>query len=115
MQSGIAVAKAGNDAEPITLVQMQAQAEKLAQKLAVGSNAAKLVAIEPFGPGFVQHWQLPNGLQIAIAADARAPLVAVHTWMRVGSAHETTGKTGLAHLMEHLMFKATRTRRGRRV
>ncbi len=112
MHSEIAAPKPGHEAQPVTLAQMQAQAEALAQKLAAGSNAAKLVEIQAFGPGFVQHWQLPNGLQIAIAADADAPLVAVHTWVRVGSAYETAGKTGLAHLMEHLMFKATRTRAG---
>lgn len=63
------------------------------------------------GPYPVSLWQLPNGLRVALAPDPAVKTVAVHTWVRVGSADEQPGKTGLAHLFEHLMFKATRTHR----
>lgn len=73
------------------------------------SKDLTLVDVQPFGAGAVQHWQLANGLHVLLAPDASAPLVAVHTWVKVGSAAEVPGKTGLAHLMEHLMFKSTKT------
>ncbi|MBN1611850.1 MAG: insulinase family protein, partial [Polyangiaceae bacterium] len=50
---------------------------------------------------------LQNGLQILLCAHHAAPVVAYHTWYRVGSRHERESKTGLAHLFEHLMFNET--------
>jgi len=50
---------------------------------------------------------LPNGLNILLLEDHQAPVIAYHTWFRVGSRHEKPGKTGLAHLFEHLMFNET--------
>ncbi len=70
----------------------------------------RLVGVLPFGAGVVEHWQLANGLQVLLAADAQVPVVAVQSWLAVGSADEAGGKTGLAHLFEHLMFKSTQTR-----
>ena len=59
----------------------------------------------PFGTAlFVERYRLANGLQVLLLEDRAAPVVAYHTWFRVGSRHERTGKTGLAHLLEHLMF-----------
>lgn len=59
----------------------------------------------PFGPLLqVQRYRLANGLDLLLCEDHSAPVVAYHTWYRVGSRHERTGKTGLAHLFEHLMF-----------
>ena len=69
-----------------------------------------LVEVFPFGAGHAQTWLLANGLRLILAPDPSIPVVAVHTWVRVGSAHEVAGKTGLAHLFEHLMFKATKNR-----
>jgi len=51
---------------------------------------------------------LGNGLQILVWADAAAPVFAFQTWFSVGSRHEKIGRTGMAHLFEHLMFKATK-------
>lgn len=51
--------------------------------------------------------RLANGLTLLAMEDHSAPVVAVQVWMRVGSAHEVPGQTGLAHLLEHLMFKGT--------
>jgi zinc protease len=50
---------------------------------------------------------LPNGLRVLILPDRRAPVVSIVTWVRVGSADEVEGRTGLAHLFEHLMFKGS--------
>jgi zinc protease len=50
---------------------------------------------------------LNNGLQVVVIADHRTPVVTQMTWYKVGSADETPGKSGLAHFLEHLMFKGT--------
>jgi zinc protease len=65
----------------------------------------------PFGPETVHRWQLANGLTVLILVDASAPIASYHTWYKVGSRHEKPGKTGLAHLFEHLMFNETETLR----
>lgn len=66
------------------------------------------VASVPFGPELVvERFRLENGLEILLCEDHSAPVVAYHTWYRVGSRHEREGKTGLAHLFEHLMFNET--------
>jgi zinc protease len=50
---------------------------------------------------------LSNGLQVVIIQDHRTPVVTQMIWYKVGSADETPGKSGLAHFLEHLMFKGT--------
>jgi zinc protease len=62
---------------------------------------------QPFGPETVHRWRLDNGLTVLLLVDASAPVASYHTWYRVGSRHEKPGKTGLAHLFEHLMFNET--------
>lgn len=62
----------------------------------------------PFGAGLViERFRLNNGLQLLVCEDRSAPVIAFHTWFRVGSRNERPGKTGLAHLFEHLMFNET--------
>ena len=51
---------------------------------------------------------LDNGLRVVINEDHLAPVVAVNLWYDVGSRHETAGRTGFAHLFEHLMFQGSR-------
>ncbi len=53
---------------------------------------------------FTKH-TLGNGLQVVVHEDHHLPLVAVNVWYHVGSANEAPGRSGLAHLFEHLMFK----------
>jgi zinc protease len=55
----------------------------------------------------VNRYLLSNGLRLLIVEDHSSPTFAYQTWFRVGSRDEVVGKTGLAHLFEHLMFKAT--------
>jgi zinc protease len=64
---------------------------------------------QPFGDALtLRRFRLGNGLTVLTLVDRAAPTVSYHTWFRVGSRHERPGKTGLAHLFEHLMFGATR-------
>ena len=51
---------------------------------------------------------LPNGLRVIVSEDHAVPNVAVNLWVGVGSRHEARGRTGLAHLFEHLMFQGSR-------
>lgn len=59
----------------------------------------------PFGAALsIEQFELENGLAILLVQDTSAPVIAFHSWFKVGSRHEKPGKTGLAHLFEHLMF-----------
>ncbi|HEY4633199.1 MAG TPA: pitrilysin family protein [Candidatus Limnocylindrales bacterium] len=51
--------------------------------------------------------RLPNGLRLIVAEDHLAPVVAINVWYEVGSKHEEAGKTGFAHLFEHVMFQGS--------
>ncbi|HEX5450936.1 MAG TPA: insulinase family protein, partial [Candidatus Limnocylindrales bacterium] len=51
--------------------------------------------------------RLPNGLRLIISEDHLAPVVAVNLWYAVGSKHEQAGRTGFAHLFEHVMFQGS--------
>jgi zinc protease len=51
---------------------------------------------------------LPNGLKILVKTDRRAPVVVCMVWYRVGSMDEVNGTTGVAHVLEHMMFKGTK-------
>ena len=53
---------------------------------------------------------LSNGLRVILLENHKAPLITFHVWYRVGSRNEEWGKTGLSHMMEHMMFKGTKTR-----
>ena len=59
------------------------------------------------GPNAPEAFRLANGMQVLVIPDHRAPVVTHMVWYRVGAADETPGKTGLAHFLEHLMFKGT--------
>src|SRR5690242_21802344 len=67
--------------------------------LAAPKAAALPVADIPY-----QKFVLANGLTLLVHEDHKAPIVAVNTWYHVGSKNEKPGKTGFAHLFEHLMF-----------
>jgi zinc protease len=86
---------------------MTARDERLARINATAPEWGAVAHVEtiPFGPSMkVERFRLRNGLDILACEDRSAPVVAYHTWFRVGSRHERVGKTGLAHLFEHLMF-----------
>src|SRR5690242_10047889 len=83
----------------------------LTQRLNVGRSAhSKLEYLgrTKFGPAlWIERFRLGNGLSVLYVEEHAAPTVAFHTWFRVGSRNERPGKTGIAHLFEHLMFNET--------
>jgi len=70
-----------------------------------------VVAVSPFARAAAvpeaAHFTLANGLEMVVVPDHRTPVVTHMAWYKVGSADETPGKSGLAHFLEHLMFKGT--------
>jgi zinc protease len=54
------------------------------------------------------EYQLDNGLKVVVQEDHRAPVVVSQVWYRAGSLDEVNGKTGVAHVLEHMMFKGTK-------
>jgi zinc protease len=68
--------------------------------------AAPALAAEQAGAK-VADFTLANGLELVVIPDHRAPVVTHMIWYKVGAADETPGKSGLAHFLEHLMFKGT--------
>ena len=66
---------------------------------AATAQAKELIPFEQF--------RLENGLQVIVHTDRKAPIVAVSLWYHVGSKDEVRGRTGFAHLFEHLMFQGT--------
>jgi zinc protease len=66
--------------------------------LGVGADARDLEVFET---------TLDNGLRVLLLEEPKAPVVTFHVWYRVGSRNEQPGRTGLAHFLEHMMFKGT--------
>lgn len=57
----------------------------------------------------IQEFKLSNGLKLIVQEDHRAPVVVSQVWYRAGALDEVNGKTGVAHVLEHMMFKGTKT------
>ena len=68
--------------------------------------ATPALAAEQAGPE-IADFTLANGLELVVIPDHRAPVITHMIWYKVGAADETAGKSGLAHFLEHLMFKGT--------
>src|SRR5512136_2961148 len=69
--------------------------------------------LAPAAPAFCQDLKvsetvLPNGLKVLLKEEHKAPVVTFQVWYRVGSRNERLGKTGMSHLLEHMMFKGTK-------
>jgi zinc protease len=75
--------------------------------LAGAALAAPLAAHAGVDPIPYQRFVLDNGLTLIVHEDHKAPIVAVNVWYHVGSKNEQPGKTGFAHLFEHLMFQGS--------
>ncbi|MES2073944.1 MAG: pitrilysin family protein [Pseudomonadota bacterium] len=80
-------------------------AEKPATATAAAKPAGKMDIAIPDIP--YTRFVLKNGLTLLVHEDHKAPIVAVNTWYHVGSKNEKLGKTGFAHLFEHLMFSGS--------
>ncbi|MGY1531388.1 M16 family metallopeptidase [Luteimonas sp. A649] len=59
-----------------------------------------------------EQFTLPNGLRVVVHTDRKAPIVAVNIWYHVGSKDEPSGRSGFAHLFEHLMFQSSENHQG---
>ena len=75
--------------------------------LALAVTLTTLPALAATAPPAVTHFTLPNGLEVVVVPDRRTPVVTHMIWYKVGSADEPAGKSGIAHFLEHLMFKGT--------
>jgi zinc protease len=73
----------------------------------VAALAAMPASAAKSGGPKVTQFTLANGLELVVIPDRRAPIVTHMIWYKVGAADETPGKSGLAHFLEHLMFKGT--------
>ncbi len=82
----------------------------LAFLLILGAQPVAAQAPDPaqMPPG-ISHFALDNGLDVVVIEDHRAPVVVQMVWYRIGAADEMPGKSGIAHYLEHLMFKGTDT------
>lgn len=56
----------------------------------------------------IQEFKLSNGMKVIVQEDHRAPVVVSQVWYRAGALDEVNGKTGVAHVLEHMMFKGTK-------
>ena len=82
--------------------------EFLPARESVYLNPSAQVQGKPAGPAITQA-KLGNGLEIVVIEDHRAPVVTHMVWYRNGSADDPPGKSGIAHFLEHLMFKGTKS------
>jgi zinc protease len=71
--------------------------------------ALVILAATPLRAAEVTSFALDNGMEVVVLEDRRAPVVVHMVWYRVGAADEPPGKSGIAHFLEHLMFKSTET------
>ncbi|WP_448662223.1 M16 family metallopeptidase [Sphingomonas sp. CJ20] len=89
---------------PVTMLPAAAQQAPAAAATAKPVPVAELVKRVDIP---YEQFTLANGLRVIVHTDRKAPIVAVSTWYDVGSKHEPKGKTGFAHLFEHLMFNGS--------
>lgn len=71
------------------------------------SSASSSASAAPAIDTDVTHTTLANGMQVVVIPDRRAPVITQMVWYKVGAADEPQGKSGIAHFLEHLMFKGT--------
>src|SRR6516225_8912558 len=95
---------------------------KIANRLVAAVLAVILVVFDPFQtraldqkfpPLLVpqikfERYKLANGLEVILSEDHRLPIVSVNLWYHVGAVNETLGRTGFAHLFEHMMFEGSK-------
>ncbi|MCL4746748.1 MAG: insulinase family protein [Burkholderiaceae bacterium] len=85
------------------------QSLKALPRTAAGAAAIVMLSLAPAAHAQTHETTLSNGMKIVVIEDRRAPTVAHMVWYRAGSIDEVNGRTGVAHVLEHLMFKGTRT------
>jgi zinc protease len=90
-----------------TFAQQQTSPNPTTKPPAKSTPAAGKAPVIPIPDIPYTKFVLPNGLTVIVQEDHKAPIVAVNSWYHVGSKNEKTGKTGFAHLFEHLMFSGS--------
>ncbi len=78
-------------------------------RLLSGAGGVLLMLAAWYASAQVFEQTLPNGLKVVVKEDHRAPVLVQQIWYRAGSMDERTGTTGVAHVLEHMMFKGTRS------
>src|SRR2546428_10347356 len=94
----------------LTLLRGFASASSPAAQRPARSTRPRAKAAESAPPAITipyQRFALKNGLTVLVHEDHKAPIVAVNIWYHVGSKNEKPGRTGFAHLFEHLMFNGS--------
>jgi zinc protease len=79
----------------------------LAAAVLTASLGAPLVGADDKISVPYEHFELPNGLNVIVHEDHATPVVSVNVWYHVGSGREKPGRTGFAHLFEHIMFEGS--------
>ncbi|PVY56687.1 MULTISPECIES: pitrilysin family protein [unclassified Simplicispira] len=87
-----------------------AQSDRPSQPPAKGASTPQAGAMPlPVSPSGARQFQLSNGMQLIVQPDRRAPTAMHMVWLRVGSMDEVDGTSGVAHVLEHMMFKGSKT------
>jgi zinc protease len=87
-------------AQSVAAAQSSSVSTSKNESLQVSADALPTIPFEKF--------KLKNGLEVILSEDHRLPLVAVNLWYHVGPANEVVGRTGFAHLFEHMMFEGSK-------
>jgi zinc protease len=90
---------------PVLVIALGVLGAAPAKRPAPGPRAAASAAIPKVE---FEKYTLPNGLQVILHVDRKLPIVHVNQWFHVGSKNERTGRTGFAHLFEHMMFQGSK-------
>src|SRR5690348_17623081 len=80
----------------------------LACAMMIGAGSPTRLSSQDIPHIAFEKYTLANGLEVILSEDHRLPLVAVNLWYHVGPANEEVGRTGFAHLFEHMMFQGSR-------
>ncbi|MEO0263069.1 MAG: pitrilysin family protein, partial [candidate division WOR-3 bacterium] len=67
-----------------------------------------ILLVQKMGYQNIKEYTLKNGMKVLILEDNSSPIISLGIWYKVGSRNEVTGKTGISHLLEHMMFKGTK-------
>jgi len=103
-----ALAAAALSTTALSPLVMAAPAKAKPKPVSVAASKALVAAPIIAPPIIYQRRVLPNGLKVITSRDTTTPNVSVQMWYGVGSKDDPNGRSGFAHLFEHLMFKATR-------
>ena len=95
-------------ASVLIMLALLTPAATLAQRKAGRAPARTAKAAAPLPPVNVTEFRLKNGLRVILHEDHSTPIVGVNLWYHVGSKNEVPGKTGFAHLFEHMMFQGSK-------